>query len=435
MKNILTVVKKEFARFFRDRRLVIGTLLLPAVLIFALYSLLGSVFYEEDEHYTARVVHPSALFAALAGAAQGAEGEAGEEAAPLFALQEAAEADIPAAKEAVLAGECDLLIVFPENFDALLAGGVLPAPAAEASSALSAPATGAAPGAAETPASETPASETPASETPAAPNVEIWYDSGSSSSVAAYNAAYSLLDGLEDSLSGLFDVNMSAGGSLVSQAEAEASYYAMLLPFLILTFLYSGCMGLAPESVAGEKERGTIATLLVTPIRRGELVVGKIVSLAALSTLSAVSSFVGTFLAMPQMMGGSIGQTIAAYSVWEYLALFAVMVSAVLLIVTLISMVSSYARSVKEATSLAVPLMVVVMLVGISTMLFTVPSAAHAVFLIPLYNCVQVMAEIFSLRFSPVNLLITLASNLVYIALLVWLLTKMFQSERVIFNR
>ena len=69
MKNILTVVKKEFARFFRDRRLVIGTLLLPAVLIFALYSLLGSVFYEEDEHYTARVVRPSALFAALAGAA------------------------------------------------------------------------------------------------------------------------------------------------------------------------------------------------------------------------------------------------------------------------------------------------------------------------------------------------------------------------------
>ena len=420
MKNILTVVKKEFARFFRDRRLVIGTLLLPAVLIFALYSLLGRVFYEEYEHYTARVVRPSALFAALAGAAEGAEGEAGEEAAPLFALQEAAEADIPAAKEAVLAGECDLLIVFPENFDALLAGGALPAPAAEAPSALSAPATGAAQGAAEV---------------PAAPNVEIWYDSGSSSSVAAYNAAYALLDGLEDSLSGLFDVNMSAGGSLVSQAEAEASYYAMLLPFLILTFLYSGCMGLAPESVAGEKERGTIATLLVTPIRRGELVVGKIVSLAALSTLSAVSSFVGTFLAMPQMMGGSIGQTIAAYSVWEYLALFAVMVSAVLLIVTLISMVSSYARSVKEATSLAVPLMVVVMLVGISTMLFTVPSTAHAVFLIPLYNCVQVMAEIFSLRFSPVNLLITLASNLVYIALLVWLLTKMFQSERVIFNR
>lgn len=425
MKNILTVVKKEFARFFRDRRLVIGTLLLPAVLIFALYSLLGSVFYEEDEHYTARVVHPSALFAALAGAAEGAEGEAGEEAAPLFALQEAAEADIPAAKEAVLAGECDLLIVFPENFDALLAGGALPAPAAEASSALSAPATGAAQWTAEAPSAEAPS----------APNVEIWYDSGSSSSVAAYNAAYSLLDGLEDSLSGLFDVNMSAGGSLVSQAEAEASYYAMLLPFLILTFLYSGCMGLAPESVAGEKERGTIATLLVTPIRRGELVVGKIVSLAALSTLSAVSSFVGTFLAMPQMMGGSIGQTIAAYSVWEYLALFAVMVSAVLLIVTLISMVSSYARSVKEATSLAVPLMVVVMLVGISTMLFTVPSTAHAVFLIPLYNCVQVMAEIFSLRFSPVNLLITLASNLVYIALLVWLLTKMFQSERVIFNR
>ena len=44
------------------------------------------------------------------------------------------------------------------------------------------------------------------------------------------------------------------------------------------------------------------------------------------------------------------------------------------------------------------------------------------------------MAQIFSLRFSALSLLITLASNLVYIALLVWALTKMFKSEKVIFN-
>ncbi|MFQ7035420.1 MAG: ABC transporter permease subunit [Candidatus Borkfalkia sp.] len=54
-------------------------------------------------------------------------------------------------------------------------------------------------------------------------------------------------------------------------------------------------MGIAPESIAGEKERGTIATLLVTPIKRSELVVGKVLSLSALSSLSAISSFIGTF--------------------------------------------------------------------------------------------------------------------------------------------
>lgn len=391
MKNVLTVIKKEFARFFRDRRLVIGTLILPAVLIFALYSLMGSVFYDESDTYSVRVVNPSALFTTSVEQLAQLQGES------VFELTEISAGEAEAAKEDVRAGRCDLLIVFPEGFDeAVLSVSV--SPVGEA------------------------------------PNVELWYDPVSTASSSAYNAAYSLLDGLEDGVSNLFDMNFSAGGSLVTDAEAEASVYAMLLPFLILTFLYSGCMGIAPESIAGEKERGTIATLLVTPIRRGELVVGKILSLSAISALSAISSFIGTFLAMPQIMGGSIGDAIAAYSVWQYLALFAVMISAVLLIVTLISIISSFARSVKEATSFSVPLMIVVMLVGLSTMLFTVSPSAHAAFLIPVYNCVQVMAEIFSLEFSAVNLLITLASNLVYIALLVWVLTRMFRSERVIFN-
>lgn len=391
MKNVLTVIKKEFARFFRDRRLVIGTLILPAVLIFALYSLMGSIFYDESDTYSVRVVNPSALFMTSVEQFAQLQGES------VFDLTEISAGEAEAAKEDVRAGRCDLLIVFPEGFDeAVLSVNILPVGEA--------------------------------------PNVELWFDPVSTASSSAYNAAYSLLDELEDGVSNLFDMNYSAGGSLVTDAEAEASVYAMLLPFLILTFLYSGCMGIAPESIAGEKERGTIATLLVTPIRRGELVVGKILSLSAISALSAISSFIGTFLAMPQIMGGSIGDAIAAYSVWQYLALFAVMISAVLLIVTLISIISSFARSVKEATSFSVPLMIVVMLVGLSTMLFTVSPSAHAAFLIPVYNCVQVMAEIFSLEFSAVNLLITLASNLVYIVLLVWLLARMFRSERVIFN-
>ena len=391
MKNVLTVIKKEFARFFRDRRLVIGTLILPAVLIFALYSLMGSIFYDESDTYSVRVVNPSALFMTSVEQLAQLQGES------VFDLTEIPAGEAEAAKADVRAGRCDLLIVFPEGFDeAVLSVNILPVGEA--------------------------------------PNVELWFDPVSTASSSAYNAAYSLLDKLEDGVSNLFDMNYSAGGSLVTDSEAEASMYAMLLPFLILTFLYSGCMGIAPESIAGEKERGTIATLLVTPIRRGELVVGKILSLSAISALSAISSFIGTFLAMPQIMGGSIGDAIAAYSVWQYLALFAVMISAVLLIVTLISIISSYARGVKEATSFSVPLMIVVMLVGLSTMLFTVSPSAHAAFLIPIYNCVQVMAEIFSLEFSAANLLIALASNLVYIVLLVWLLARMFRSERVIFN-
>ena len=134
-------------------------------------------------------------------------------------------------------------------------------------------------------------------------------------------------------------------------------------------------------------------------------------------------------------MGQGYGDAFAAYSIGQYLALFAVMISAVLLIVSLISILSSLARSVKEATTYAVPLMILVMLVGVSSMFFGTGGASWPVFLIPVYNIVQVMAEIFSMQFSALHFLITVASNLVYVILLVLLLAKMFNSEKIVFNK
>ena len=386
MKNALTIMRKEFARFFKDPRLVLGTLILPGLLIFFVYTLLGSVFYEKEPSYTLKIVNPSASFAALF------------EEQDAYTLEEAEASQVEAIKGEIKEGKTDLLIVFPENFDAILVGGAYAPPGEESF-----------------------------------PNVEVWYDSAQMRSATAYNTVAGLLDTLEDMVSSRFDVNLSGGGDLSTKAEAEASYYAMLLPFLVLTFLFSGCLGIAPESIAGEKERGTIATLLVTPIRRSELVIGKICALSVLSALSAISSFIGTFLAMPKLMGGNIGDMFAAYTAGDYLALFAVMLSAVLLLVCIISILSAYAKSVKEATAFAMPVMIIVMLLGLSSMIFgTVKNPAA--FLIPVYNCVQMMSQIFSRALSPVCLVITLASNAVYIGLLVFALTKMFKSEKCMFN-
>ena len=42
MKNILTIMKKEFARFFKDKRLCFTTILMPGLLIYIIYSFMGS---------------------------------------------------------------------------------------------------------------------------------------------------------------------------------------------------------------------------------------------------------------------------------------------------------------------------------------------------------------------------------------------------------
>ena len=387
MNNILTIIKKEFSRFFRDKRLVLGTLLLPGILIFVLYTLLGNVVYDKNEVYTVKTIYPSAVFSSMFAPGEGEK--------QTIKLEEAKPEEKEAIKAEIRAGKVDALVVLPENFDEIVgSGNFVPMPEA--------------------------------------PNIEIWYDSAHTSSVSAYNMIVSVLDVSEDMLGSLYNVNFTAGGNLSTETEAAANYVAMWLPFLILTFLYSGCMGVAPESIAGEKERGTIATLLVTPVKRSQLVIGKILSLAVIASLSAISSFIGTFLSMPKLMGGNIGDMLSVYPIGYYFALFGVMLSAVLIIVSLISILSAFARSVKEATTFAVPLMILVMLLGLSSMMFTTASVfAH---FIPVFNCVQVMSAIFSLKFSLVNFIVTMLSNAVYIVLLIFILTKMFQSEKVIFN-
>ena len=118
---------------------------------------------------------------------------------------------------------------------------------------------------------------------------------------------YQVFDDYESSLANKFDINAEEGVKydVATEKDTSAQLFSMLLPMLLMSFLFSGCMAVAPESIVGEKERGTIATLLVTPMKRSELAVGKVLSLSVIGLLGGVSCFIGTMLALPNLMGGA----------------------------------------------------------------------------------------------------------------------------------
>ena len=315
--GILTIMKKELARFFGDKRTVAGVLL-PGVMIYVLYSFMGtamgSVFgVEEDYVPSIQAVRLPQSIAALADSAG-------------MALTEGEEAGLPAAMDQVAGQELDLLVVFPEDFDQAVADYSV-------------------------------ASGEPA------PHVEVYYSSVSTASQSAYMAFTGLLDSYESLLANKFDVNAGEGVyDLATAEESTGALFAMLMPMLLMMFLYSGCSAVAPESIAGEKERGTIATMLVTPIRRSDIAVGKILALAVITVLSGASSALGTILSLPNLMGGAAGEMNAnIYGVRDYLLLAAVILSTVLLLVTLVALLSAFAKTVKEAQTYAVPLMILVL--------------------------------------------------------------------------
>jgi len=211
----------------------------------------------------------------------------------------------------------------------------------------------------------------------------------------------------------------------------------MMMPMLLFIFLFSGCMGLALESITGEKERGTLATLLVSPLKRSELAVGKILSLAALSFLSGAVTAIATILALPNLMAGGIDESVgvAIYSITDYILLALVILTTLLVMVSMVSIVSAFSKTVKEAGQATMPLMIVVMLVGVSGMFGSGAPAEPIYYIIPLYSSVQSMSGIFSLDYSVVNIVLSCVSSIIYAGLGGFILTKMFNSEKIMFSR
>ena len=389
--DLLTIIKKEFARFFGDKRMVF-TAIMPGLLIYALYSFMGdgmSQMYVPDEGYIyeINVVNMPQSMTFL----EEIEG---------VDLNKIEIKDIDSVKEAISEDEADILVVFPENFDAeMMAYDVLTA-------------------------------------TTPAPNVEMYYNSASTESSGAYSIMREVLNGFEQSMANKFDICQGDKEyDLATEEDISAMVISMVMPMLILMMLFSGCMSVSAESIAGEKERGTIATLLVTPMKRSDLALGKMISLSTFGLISGLSSFLGIMLSLPNLMGGSgLDNVKFGYSVADYAVLFAVIITTTLVIVGMISIVSAYAKSVKEAGTLVSPLMIVVSLVGVTNMMSNGMPAEFYWYLIPIYNSVQCISGVFSMDYQMHPVIVTCVANAVYSAIFVVVLAKMFDSERIMYT-
>ena len=208
----------------------------------------------------------------------------------------------------------------------------------------------------------------------------------------------------------------------------------MMMPMLLVMLLFSGCMAVAPESIAGEKERGTIATLLITPTKRSHIAIGKIFALSLMALISGASSTIGIVLSLPKLMGGTMELDGSVYGVTDYAMVALVILSTVLLLITLISIISAYAKTIKEASTYVTPLMILSMLIGLSGMMGGAVTNP-LLYLIPIFNSVQSMIGIFSFEGDLVNVLITVGANIAVTVVGVFVLTRMFNSEKIMFNK
>lgn len=391
MKNIAIILKKELKRYFTDIRMLIG-ILLPGILIFVLYSVMGGFMNSMNDaptEYNICIVNEPAEFSNFKDV-DGWE-------IHLIASEDITKED---ALKKIENKEFDLYIEFEEDFYQKIQAYDSSASASKA------------------------------------PEVKMYYNSTSDASLAFYQYYSSVLNTFESTLTNRFDINNSENEKydFATAEDASIQIFTMMLPFLLIIFLFSGCMGVCSEAIAGEKERGTIATLLVTPVKRSQIAIGKLIALSLTSLASATASFIGLVASIPRLVGSS-NISLNIYGFGSYALIFVVILCTVLLFSVILTMISTYAKSVKESTSLAIPVMMIVMLLGVTSFMGTSASTNLGLYFIPVYNSIQCLTAIFSMEIQPAYFAVTIISNVVFIAAGVYALTKMFNSEKIMFNK
>lgn len=381
MKTVLTIMKKEFARVFKDKRLL-ASLILPGVLIYIIYSLMGSVIGnlsapDETQTYKVAVANMPSAFSESFGSAANLN----------VHTIESGENAVSEATAQINEGSLDLLIVFPESFN------------------------------------ESDVSSAPQ-------QITAYYSAAEKNSSAAFSIVTALLS-QKQQISSNFTVIPS---DVATERDMSGMLLSMAAPLLCIVFLFTGCMSLVPESIAGEKERGAFATMLVTPVKRKAIALGKIIALSGVSLISGACSFTGLALSLPKMLqSGETGLSISvsAYGLTDYLMLFLIIFSTVLVIVGLMSVLSTVAKSVKEANSYVGPLMLVVMVAALANMFLGDKVGAWAYF-IPVFNSVKAMGDVFAFTYAPWKILVTVLCNFLVSVALSFALARMFDSEKII---
>lgn len=375
MKHILIVMRKELARVFTDKKLIFTTIILPGLLLFVVYSLMGSAMSQMVEPEKAYDIYEYGLTSEVRTVLVTAFTEAEME----VNFISVTESEIEGIQNDI-ESEDKLLLIHMD---------------------------------------------------PDTKEIYLYYNDGNMDSLGIQSSVLGILNAVYNQTI-INGVQYKILEQTFSKNDLSFNLVAMMLPMLIITFLFQGALAVGPESIAGDKERGTIATLLSTPTRRSHIALGKIFSLSILSVLSSISSFIGVILSLPKLMQSDTSIT---FDFSTYVTLFLILVSTTLVIISIVSVISATAKNIKEATTFVTPLMILSMMIGMTTMFSFKISDGAWTYAIPIYNTANILSEAFTGNLSLVPLVVAVVSNLLFTVIFTFILTKMFNSEKMMFTK
>ena len=235
--------------------------------------------------------------------------------------------------------------------------------------------------------------------------------------------------------------------STADERESFGEKLGGLLPYILILVGLSGAMYPAIDIGVGEKERGTLETLLLTPVPRFQLVFAKFLVIFSTSFiavfLSLISFALMTSVFGPAMMAGlasegsnkldSLFTALSTISVFDIFLMFLMLVPVAAIFASLLLSVSIYARTFKEAQNYMSPIMMLVLFPLILPLLPGV-KLDWVWAAVPITNVSLAIKEIFKGTIDLNMLVVIFASTTIIAGGLLALCNWWFQREQVLFR-
>ena len=208
------------------------------------------------------------------------------------------------------------------------------------------------------------------------------------------------------------------------------------IPYVLVMFIFLGAMYPAIDLGAGEKERGSLETLLSSPATKFEITMGKLLVVSLTGIVSGLVSVLGISSSLffidkiPAQIQETILELINPFMIFSIITL---MIPIAIFFASMLLSISFYARSFKEAQSLMGPLNMII-IVPLFLSLGPGMEMDHSTALMPLINVGLLTKEILAGSVELIYFVLTFFSLLFCAAIGIWFSVFWFKKENTIFR-
>ena len=227
---------------------------------------------------------------------------------------------------------------------------------------------------------------------------------------------------------------------LVKTEEVAGLLLGQILPFILITGVLLGSIYPAIDSMAGEKERGTLETLFTLPISNLELIMGKYMAVSLCAIVTAILNVVSILMTLIYILsiGNISGQLFSnKFNIYDLVGpLFITLICICLfaMVVSAVSMcVCSLAKSFKDAQNYITPVMFLVLIPSYASMIPNL-NLDRTTSIIPVVNISLLIKSVLSNNANLSLIALVFISNFAFVILSVILLSKLFNSEEILFG-